>query len=178
LGARIFGLSGAIVLSITAILTAPFPAPATPMTYTFFPATGATATYSVPPLGTMTITGTFVFDPSGLSGPSLNSANIDVTGTIFSGIYNVADSATANAFTATATNGIVLRFTFVNTLSSSPDPLASVSTTPDDTPDIGPTDSATGGAVPVAAPEPTSLALMGGALGLFLLGRTGRQRPR
>jgi hypothetical protein len=70
--------------------------------------------------------------------------------------------------------------TFANKLSSAPDPLSKVDLGPFSpfAPDTSPTGFACTGPCPVAVPEPTSLAILCAALGLFLLSRPALVRIR
>jgi hypothetical protein len=172
---RKFGFLGAMLIATTAYMATPTPATAIPITYTFTPATGATATYGN--LGTVTFTGTFIFDPAT---SVLSAVNITATGpvpplskspeTINSIQGNTPASFVAETSGATPAQSIL--FTFTDDLSNALDTLSSVQITtlinlPN--PPVEASTSVTGAAVP--ANEPTTFALLGGALGLFFLRR-------
>ena len=123
-----------------------------------------------------TIGGNFTFDPFSL----LEYGAIFLTGgPPYANTYSIQleISPSANSIQLPvlfATGAPKLTISFVNNLSFAADPIASVVLPPlpfaiDNAP--------TGEAVPFATPEPTSLALLGAALGLFLLSpRASRAR--
>jgi hypothetical protein len=109
-----------------------------------------------------TIFGGFTFDATG---PTLDTVNLSVTGGPQTQSYTVPVSATFNAILAeipTTTDMMLL--IFANPLEMAPDPVNGVGFPRDPIPAI------IGEAVPLI-PEPTSLALLGAAIGLFLLTR-------
>jgi len=190
--------------AVTAVCLATAPgARAAPISYTLTPPSGATATFASPsPVGTVTLTGTFTFDPSGPtrvtltgtftfdpSGPTLDAVDITATGptTILAASPDVFTTIPAPApsgssfFAMSSTTDDALLIGFANTLTSAPDPIigffiANDTATGGCSTTIGgcTADSVSGDATPSVAPppsvvEPASLALLGGALGLFLL---------
>jgi hypothetical protein len=173
------GLLGAIVVSAAAFFVAPPTVTATPITYTL---SNATATFSAPdPVGIITLTGTFTED---LSGPTLNSVNITTSGPpgflLFEPLTFTIPAQTNSLSQISATTGpggFLIEIDFKSPL----DPTASS--------DLGrvliqtilhpfpiSTSMTTGSAVPTTTPEPASLTLLGGALGLFLLTRRAKWR--
>jgi len=174
--------------AVTAVCLATAPgARAAPISYTLTPPSGATATFASPsPVGTVTLTGTFTFDPSG---PTLDAVDITATGptTILAASPDVFTTIPAPApsgssfFAMSSTTDDALLIGFANTLTSAPDPIigffiANDTATGGCSTTIGgcTADSVSGDATPSVAPppsvvEPASLALLGGALGLFLL---------
>ncbi len=127
------GLLCATVVSAAASLLAPAPALATPITYTL---SGATATFTSP-AGTITLTGTFTFDPAG---PTLDAVSITATGpttilTTSPELYNVVglSSFPSQEITALVMNSPTetLTIDFANPLTQAPDPwVKSSSATP------------------------------------------------
>ena len=69
--------AGALLVSAAAYDLVPTPGTANPITYTL---AGASATFGA--LGTVTFTGTFTFDPSGPTGPTLDSIAVMASGPI------------------------------------------------------------------------------------------------
>jgi hypothetical protein len=171
--------------AVTAVCLATAPgARAAPISYMFTPASGATATYVSPGTGTVTLTGTFTFDPSV---PSLDAVDITATGptTILTASPEVFDTVPAPApsdssfFAMSSATDDALFIGFTAALGGTPDPLLSlyIVTFTTDCTTTGPgceSVSVTGDATPTmttppGVPEPGSLALLGAALGLFLL---------
>jgi len=137
-----------------------------------YPTVAAPISYVLIPLvtgGGATVVGGFTFDAIG---PTLDAVGLSVTGGPQPGSYTVPVSATAAEIVAeipSTTDRILLIFD--NPLGAVPDPVSAIAFPPS-APDPAP---AMGDAVPSTA-EPTTLALLGGALGLFLL--IGRANPR
>jgi hypothetical protein len=159
-GASKLCLLAAQVAAGLAYLAAPTPAVATPITYTL---SGASATFDA--LGTDTFTGTFTFDPATHAEIAVD---ITVTGPVLPDIYDHTGPSGSNFITiATATLSTVGHLSFINDLSTTPNPLSSMN--------LGSNlaTAVTGSAVPVPNPAPgpiATLALL--AVGLFLI------RPR
>jgi hypothetical protein len=145
----------AVVVAVVTSLGLLSPAPATPIAYTLSPTVLA---------GGDQITGGFTFDPSGTT---LDSVDLTVTGPIGPGVYNFPLSATAS-LVLTITSVFPLHemvMVFAGPLASIPDPVSQVTI---DFSSLSPTQ---GAAVPTLlspVPEPTSLLLLVGALGLML----------
>jgi hypothetical protein len=142
------------MVSALAYLATPTVATATPITYVLNPPVTVIGG-SAP-----TIFGGFTFDATG---PTLVAVNLFVTGGPQPEPYTVPVSATSNTILAEipATTDMMLLI-FRNPLGTAPDPVSGVAFPRDPIPAI------MGDAVPLI-PEPTSLALLGGAVGLFLL---------
>jgi hypothetical protein len=131
------------------------PALATPIAYTLSPAVLAAGDE---------ITGGFTFDPSGLR---LDSVDLTVTGPIGAGVYNFPLSAAAS-LVLTITSLFPLHemvIVFADPLGSIPDPVSLVTI---DFSSLVPTEGAAVPAQPPSIPEPASLFLLAGALGLML----------
>jgi hypothetical protein len=142
----------AVLVAAATSLALLSPALATPIAYTLSPAVLA---------GGDQITGGFTFDPSG---PTLDSVDLTVTGPIGPGVYNFPLSATSSLI-LTITSLFPLHdmvMVFADPLASIPDPVSLVTI---DFSSLVPTQ---GAAVPT--PEPASLSLLVGALGLMLFG--------
>jgi hypothetical protein len=139
-----------VVLDQLAMLTS---AVATPITYVLNPpVTG----------GGATVVGGFTFDATG---PILDTVSLSVTGGPQPGSYIVPVSATSTEIAAEMPNATdMILLIFANPLGDTPDPLSAIAFPPTAR-DPAP---ATGEAVPSTL-EPTSLALLAGALGAFLL---------
>ena len=151
-------LRGAMVVSALACLATPTLATATPMTYVLNPPVTLLGR-SAP-----TIFGGFTFDATG---PTLDAVDLSVTGGPQPESYTVPVRATFDEILAeTPTTGDMMLLIFANALGNAPDPISGVGFPRDPIPAI------MGEAVPSmgdAAPEPTSLALLGAAVALFLL---------
>jgi len=151
----------------------PPPATATPIVYDL---SGVTATI---PAGTVTLTGTFTFDPSTTT---LDSTNITATGpltilTASPDIFDFPEGAFSNGIlTAAISTRDDLEITFSSTLGLTADPIERVRL--DTAPFAGTTVDVTGDAVPTATPEPSALALLSAALGLFLIVQRASRRVR
>jgi hypothetical protein len=176
----------AVTTAVLVLSAATLPANAIPITYTL---SGASATFSAPqPSATVALTGMFTYDPSG---PDLKSVSITATETSGSGIltntpetFSVAVGAFApDRFTASVpTNNDVIVIAFNSNLGNVADSISFVAFT---TPSGGfcqsggstcATGTVAGSAVPTTAPEPNTMALLGGAIGLFLVAlRAGRR---
>jgi len=140
-----------------AYLATPTVATATPITYVLNP--------PVTLLGgsAPTIFGSFTFDATG---PTLDTADLSVTGGPQPESYTVPVSATPNEIEAEMpTTGNMMLLIFADALGNAPDPVSGVGFPRDPIPAIS------GDAVPdvPSIPEPSSLALLGGVVGLFLL---------
>jgi hypothetical protein len=136
---------------------------ATPIAYTLSPAVLAAGDE---------ITGGFTFDPSG---PRLDSVDLTVTGPIGPGVYNLSLSA-ASSLVLTITSIFPLHemvIVFADPLASIPDPVRLVMI---DFSLLLPTEGAAVLALPDPIPEPTSLFLLAGALGLMLFSCRGDTR--
>ena len=159
--ARIRALLIATAATALAITAAPSAVTATPITYDLV---GASATFFAN--GTDTLTGNFTFDPST---DTLNSVDITVAGPVCcTGEYTTPHSASNDAIEMTRVDGSLTDFltlTFLNPLSSASDLLSKYHAI-EGTAEIN-SSSVAGTAVP--APEPSSFALLAGAVGLFLL---------
>jgi PEP-CTERM motif len=117
------------------------------------------------------VSGTFTFDPSL---PKTLSADLVVTGNSQPGTYTVVDTNGADFIDVDSVTGFGIRLVFVDPLGNAPDTVLDVVYLQT----VGAVDATQGVAVPVATPEPTSLALLGGALGLFLLRSRAKLRCR
>jgi hypothetical protein len=158
-GSHTTGFLSFIVVAAFAGLAMVTPATATPINYVLNPpVTG----------GGATAVGGFTFDATG---PTLDAVDLIVTGGPQPGSYTVPVSATSTEILAEipATADMILLI-FANPLGTAADPVTAVAFPPSAR-DPAP---AMGDAVPT--PEPTSLALLGGALGLFLLVRGVNRR--
>jgi hypothetical protein len=191
--------SYATLLIAMTYLTVPSPALARPIDYEL---SGVTATYhqivdhmEIPLV--QIVTGTFTFDAAGPTGPILSNPKLEVTGHgpigvqtfdvacgsdvdcgLFDGIFSNVISATSSMDTAS-----VIRLDFLHLLDGVPDLLSGFSSIflPEE-PDAA--DEVTGCAFPVGAvtgcpaqaPEPTSLALLAGAIGLLFSSHRWRLR--
>ena len=175
---NLFRLCAAMVLATLALLTAPSPATAAPITYNFTPPVMGTSTV---PSATETISGTFTFDPTGSQfGATLNAANITVAGPIGAGTpYTPFPPPPPVLSTPNEIDlelgSVTLSIVFANNLGPTPD---NVDHFTFNAPNLINITATAGTAVPQAAatPEPTSLALLGGALGLLFLRRRARRR--
>jgi hypothetical protein len=155
--------TGVLKLLVAALIACPAtvtPTAATPLSYVLNPpVTG----------GGATVVGSFTFNTIG---PTLDAVALSVTGGPQPGFYTVPVSATSNEILAeipSTTDMILLVFT--NPLGNVPDPVSAIAFPPSAR-DPAP---ATGAAIP-STPEPASLALLGGALGLFLLAYGANRR--
>jgi hypothetical protein len=167
---RRLGVSLLAALAVAAILSPAMPTPATaaPITYTLSNASATSAS------GTLTFTGTFTFDPST---STLDSVSITATAspttllTISPELFTSPITATllSIAFQNSSTHD-TLNFYFTNDLDTVSDSFRFISV---HYPSLVDLTSTSGAAVPTTTPipEPTSLALLGGALGLFMLAR-------
>jgi hypothetical protein len=197
--ARTLSFIRAMVVSAPAFLASSIPATASEIMYKITPATGATASF--PPFGTLTITGDFGFDPEpetgpGTQGPHLVSADITAfaapQSVLIQGMAENFDmprgsDASSIAAKSSATSDEI-KIDFAAPLGISPDDIAEVMVFNHNTGftiSSSPPGSATGQADPgfltgagAPIPEPASLTLLGGALGLFLLTRRTNRRVR
>jgi len=167
-------------IATTLLMAAATPqAAATPITYTLL---NASANYGL--VGTVNFSGSFTFDLS-LPAP-LVSVMITATGTglsppftqspeTFDAPSHFPSAATFIDAVSSVTSDDLL-MGFANTLTNAPDPIANVHIL--NSSGGNQAFSVTGEAVPVSAPEPTSLALLSGALGLFLLRTRTNRRDR
>lgn len=164
---RKLGLLGAMVVLAAAYTVAPLPATATPIDYSL---SDASATFTSPP-GTIMLTGTFVFDPSG---PTLVSSDISATGStsVLPGAPETFTTADPMYATGPETFGICsvpgctggdyLLLVFSNPLSTTPDTISAIYAAPYSEEIAPEASTVTGSAIPVAAPEPPSLTLLAG----------------
>jgi hypothetical protein len=172
--ARTLGLLGAIVVAVSAYLAAPTTAAAMPTTYAL---SGVTASFGSS--GTDTITGTFTFDPSN---PANDSVDFEVSGPILPGDYylqSFIDSRAINATTGVgcSVSGTDSCMSIIFQLSFSPFLNLNSVMLPFTMSTVGAVNIASavsGAATP--APEPASLVLLGGAVGLFFLTRRANRR--
>jgi hypothetical protein len=142
---------------------------------------GASATFSSPnPNATITLTGDFTFDPSG---PTLDNVAITATETSGSGVLTATSVlfnkpgfsgfADIQASASAATD--IISISFIGNLG----PAAAMISNVEFFPTFGTsfsTNSVKGSAVP--APEPNTIALLGGAIGLLLLARRAHRSDR
>lgn len=186
---RTFGLLGALALASAASLTAPSPAAATPITYVLN--ASATWTDSNHPsivYGTDTFAGTFVWDPAAanISFTPYTDVHITVSGPFAPGVYtNASLSSPGSNIVLTPEAGpppvIDIPFDFV--LGSTPGggsgiSLFGIGCGRCGLPSTATDENSTSGFVR-SIPEPASLALLGSALGLFLVAlRLKRRRNR
>lgn len=161
------GLLFAALVVAAGYLAAPTPANAVPFDYAL---SGASATFGTN--GTDTLSGTFTFDEVA---DALDAVDIVVTGPLDPATLTVPVAATPNSITmSNAALTITFDIHFLDDLTNDSvfphqpqsTPLAVVFAPPNLTTI---STAVTGSAIPT--PEPTSLALLGGVLGLFLLGR-------
>jgi hypothetical protein len=121
------------------------------------------------------ITGGFTFDPAGLM---LDSVDLTVTGPIGAGVYNFPLSAAAS-LVLTITSVFPLHemvIIFADPLALIPDPVRQVTI---DFSTLSPTQGAAVPNLPAPIPEPASLILVVGALGLMRFScRVDRPRCR
>jgi hypothetical protein len=96
-----------------AFLVAPSAASAAEITYVLSPS----VMFNPPGGGTDTITGTFMFDPSG---PTLKSVDLTVTGPLNPGTYDVPGGALADTIVADSATAFFTLF-FQNKLGNAPD---------------------------------------------------------
>jgi hypothetical protein len=178
----------------TAGLVGPTISRASPITYVL---SDATATF-VSLVGKVTLTGSFIFDPASTTcpqpqgGPCLDGLNIKVSGP--TDILTVSPE-TFSALAADGPAGISaenfmtqdqLGITFLNPLGNEPDPITAVVIEAGSANTCGgeggcASVSVTGSASPVElepVPEPPTLALLGAALGIFLISQRASRRAR
>ena len=157
-GACKLSLRGAMVISALAYLATPTLAAATPITYVLSPPVTLIGE-SAP-----SIFGDFTFDATG---PTLDAVDLSVTGGPQPESYTVPVSATSNEILAEIpTTSDMMLLIFADALGNAPDPVSGVAFPRD------PIRAIMGDAEPDAVPsipEPASLALLGGAVALFLL---------
>jgi hypothetical protein len=159
---RTTGLLSWVVFVVLAYLATITPTSATAISYVLNPPiTG----------GGATVVGGFTFNTAG---PALDAVALSVTAGPQPGSYTVPVSATSTEIVAeipSTTDTIVLIFT--KPLGNVPDAISAIAFPPTAR-DPAP---ATGEAVP-STPEPASLALLGGALGIFLVTCRAIRRTR
>jgi len=160
--------------------TTVLPAAAFGLMMAFAPEASADIEYQFSPGATLTftdgnietLTGTFSFNPAG---PSLTQVDITLTGgTPMAGTYTNPYAATPDSIRAYVDDPLAsfIEIVYLNDLGPMPDPIASaIYTNPKQR--IG-TVMVSGSAAPV--PEPSSMAILGAALGLFGLRRCKSQR--
>jgi hypothetical protein len=204
--ARYLSLLGAMVVSAPAFLASSIPATAFQIMYMISPSSGATANFpplTITGSGTLTITGGFSFDPEpgtgpGTEGPTLVSADITAekappTSILIQRMVETFDSpvlpVNSDAFSIVAeasATGDAIKINFATPLGITPDDITEVMVFNNNTllsAASAPFGSVTGQAIPISVgagvpiPEPASLSLLGGALGLFLLTRRAKRRP-
>lgn len=175
---RALGLLSALALATAASLAAPAPAAATPVTWTF---SGSDTFFKTFPSGgqTDTFSGSFAFDPAllPLRKDPYSAVNITVSGPLGAGTYTqtTPDFTVSNANSIRITQGApsVPAFYFGFNL-----PLDIPNITSDtlfggafiSASGVGYTDENGGSLIIIRrVPEPASLAMLGSALGLFLL---------
>jgi PEP-CTERM motif len=160
---RKLGFLGAMLVATTAYMATPTPAIAMPIAYVIDP--GAIFAPGPPPIG---LSGTFTFDAATDTESDVlmtlggNSQSIPPGQYTQIAPFNTGDPTVVLAFMGFV--GIGLNFS--HPLDVSPDTMIGV----------GGSELGTASFVPAATPEPTSLALLGGALGLFLLTRRANRR--
>jgi hypothetical protein len=185
---RNLGLLIAMVVSAAPFFVTPTPATATPIEYSL---SDATAMIPSPFNTTLTLTGTFTFDPSSTT---LDAVDILITGSTsilpggqatfddpFSGlvapdaftacdgpcVIGAAAALTLLFTTSILPTGATLDAVFVGTFTGNGTGVAGVAS-----------ESVTGDAIPTPIPEPASLTLLGGAIALFLFARRANRRVR
>jgi len=163
-----------LLASIAAALllaAAPFSVTAAPITYTLSNASG---TFGA--LGTIDFTGSFTFNPSNPTPTQLIAVDITATGptpsllTTSPELFTIPEPANVSSTTigfGSTTSTDFLTIGFVSPLTNA---TALINIVEDNSPASLTTSVVTGEAVPTI-PEPGSLALLGGAIGLFLLAR-------
>jgi hypothetical protein len=162
LGSRAPGLLSWVVVVVLAYLATITPTAATAISYVLNPpVTG----------GGATVVGGFTFNTAG---PTLDAVALSVTAGPQPGSYTVPVSATSAEIVAEipSTTDMILLI-FANPLGNVPDAISAIAFPPTAR-DPAPV---TGEAVP-STPEPASLALLGGALGLFLVTCRASRRAR
>jgi hypothetical protein len=134
---------------------------------------GASATFGI--LGTDTLAGTFTIDPTSVS-ELLVAVDIVVTGPIEPDTYDTVFPTKTSLNDVESTNAAltkVLSIEFLDLLGTTADDISRVVIDDRSTGAIFGSSSVTGSAAP-AVPEPTTLALLGGALCLFFLQAQGK----
>jgi hypothetical protein len=169
-----------MAIAATAYLTAPTPSSAMMINYTFDH--GTSACFSCTTGGPIVdISGSFTIDTGAVPGPfpAVNimltpdfvfNTNLPATLTEGNGGLQVFDADNGSGGTVDA------QISFKQPLAETHDDLETFLLTVADPIPINPpfkefADSVTGGVTPTPAPEPTSLTLLGGAIGLFFLRR-------
>jgi hypothetical protein len=160
MNAKLLGLLALVYLGVPAAVSA------SPITYDLIEA----AAGGEPLYGDLTLTGNFTFDPTG---PTLEAANITVTGTIFAGLYNFTYGAYSNLIIFQSAAGNVGGIDFASNLSLTDDSLTAVSFSIPSLSLYNIPFLATGYASPTPLPAALPLFATGlGALGLFGWRRT------
>ena len=146
------------------------PARAHPIIYDLIPP------ITTAPAGDLTIIGDFSFDPATTT---LDAVDLVVTGGPQPGSYTQPIEGFAAAISASIPGSDMdIIIAFQNDLATAPDPVSKVTFLLPNGMAVPFTPSA-GAAVPAnAVPEPASLFLLSGALGLFLLAQRLRYRPK
>ena len=160
----------AVMVVILGYLVVPRAAIANPLVYDLIPPVTAGLT------GDITVIGDFTFDPT-TTAP--DAVDLDVTGGPQPGEYTQSIEGFAAAISASIPGSDMdLVMSFQNDLAAVPDPITKVLFLMLNGMNMSFTATA-GEAVPASAvPEPASLHLLGGAIGLFLLTRWANDRGR
>jgi len=158
------------------LAAAMLPANAAPITYTL---SGVTASFTFPTSAVVTLTGNFTFDPATdiLTNPDITQTTTPSSADLFSTnpeSFPTVETAASNLIAVISANDFdAMNITFTTALSSAPTPVSEVliASTLSFCESNCFSASVTGAAIPTS--EPAGLALLGGALGLFLLMRWG-----
>lgn len=156
---------GAIILTVSAYFASLTSSTATPITYVLSPPISDTS-------HTIMVTGSFTFDAAG---PTLDAVDLVATGGPQPGSYTIPRNATASQIEAEiSSTSDMISIGFAADLGDGA-VAASFATFPPAAVDPLPV---TGTAVPQGIPEPSSIALLGGIVGLFLVAQRANRGSR